>query len=153
VATTWFFITAAFVGLAMLFRGSVDPTVVEKFTLAFSTLAPAYFAFVFGSAGYKQINAAFKRLRTVPGASLYRCRFFETRLTYENDAGMECTVPYSLVRKLTPEEDGILIVVDQGRFLWVPKESFATHDEFQEASRWRLSAQLAKNPSSGPRMN
>jgi len=153
VTVSWFMISALFVMIGFMFRGSVYPSSAATFSLVFFTVAPAYFALVSGIAVVKRIKQSFARLRKIPGASLFRCRFSDTTFNYENEAGMTCSIPYSILFRLTPEPTGILVTVDQGRFLFVPRESFLSQADFERASQWCLRAQLAKNPAKGQVMN
>ena len=147
VSFAWFVVSLAFVAFGLYFRRSVWPGDAKLFGLVAFTLAPLYFAFVLGLSGFRTIKSSFSRLRKVPGASLFRARFAQSFVSYESDAGVKAQIPYSLLNKLAPESTGILVKLEMNRLIWVPRESFASKEDFDLASKWCLEAQLAKNNS------
>lgn len=143
-ALIWFVVTFAFVVFGLYFQKYVFPAERKLFGLAAFTLVPLYFAFTFGLSAVRNLRRSFLRIRSIPGACDYSATFTESRLTFDTGAGVHGSMPYSVLAKLAPEKQGIMIHIDPLRVLWVPKESFSTSQEFETASTWCLNAQLAK---------
>ncbi len=148
-ALVWFFVSLLFVGVGLTFQGSIDREQLPNFAAVMFVGGPVYFALTFGISAYRLARKSLARLRATPEAALCRCQFTPSGLRWESDAGMYAYVPYRLVHKLAPDLDGITAMVDSARILWIPREAFKTVGDFEEASRWCLTAQLAKSGSSG----